>query len=339
MTWEQFYKELKEGRVHPVYFFYGPEEYIKREALNALRAKILPLGLEQFNETTLDGADAQRIIEAAETLPMMCERRLLVVRDYAPLMSGKAKNEAEESERVLAWLDGAPDSCATVFYVRGSGDSRKKLPAALIKKACAVQFDFMQEAGLTHWVTERAMKLGKKMEREAADALLFMAGHELTRLEGEVEKLCAYAAERPLIKVKDVEALVTPSLECTVFQLIDCVLGGQMPRAQRLYKAMLESGESRLGILAMLTRQMRMLTHIRLMEDDGIGLTEIEKKLSLNHYSARRAHEQALRFGADAARRGYEACVQADYDIKSGRARESDALERLLFTLDGMRRG
>ena len=45
-----------------------------------------------------------QIIEAAETLPFMCERRLVIVRDWAPLLSGKSRDEEGETARVLDWL-------------------------------------------------------------------------------------------------------------------------------------------------------------------------------------------------------------------------------------------
>ena len=38
MKWNEFYKALDAGKIAPVYLFTGPEEYVKREALEALKA-------------------------------------------------------------------------------------------------------------------------------------------------------------------------------------------------------------------------------------------------------------------------------------------------------------
>ena len=97
MTWKEFYAQLKSGALESVYLFSGPEEYLKREALGELRRALLPEGLEQLNETVLEGATAAQIVEAAETLPFMCERRVVEVRDWAPLLSGKARDEESEA--------------------------------------------------------------------------------------------------------------------------------------------------------------------------------------------------------------------------------------------------
>ena len=89
MTWNDFFKALKAGDIAPVYLFAGPEALVKRQALEALRAKLLPPGLEALNDTTLEGVTAQQITDACETMPMMCDRRIVTVRDWAPLMPGR----------------------------------------------------------------------------------------------------------------------------------------------------------------------------------------------------------------------------------------------------------
>ena len=63
MTWKEFYAQLKENALQSVYLFTGPEEYLKREAVKALELALLPAGLEQLNETTLEGAQVAQITE------------------------------------------------------------------------------------------------------------------------------------------------------------------------------------------------------------------------------------------------------------------------------------
>ena len=77
MTWNEFLQSLKSGALESVYVFAGAEEWLKREALNTLRGKLLPPGLEALNDLTLEGVTARQIIDAAETLPMMCEKRIV----------------------------------------------------------------------------------------------------------------------------------------------------------------------------------------------------------------------------------------------------------------------
>ena len=338
MTHDQFFKSVKNGDIRPVYLFSGVEQHIKSSALQNLRARLLPEGFEQLNESIFEGAvSAGEIIESAETLPLMCDKRLVVVKDWPLLLSGKAKNEAEDTERMLAWLKAVPDTCCLVLYLTDQPDTRKKLGKELKSLAEWVQFDLLSDADIARWCNRQLKEIGKQIDPSAVERLVFMAGRALTTLLQELHKLAAYVGESTMVTAADVEAVVTPSTECTVFQMIDCVLRRQPAQAQLLLKNMLENGESRIGALAMLTRQLRMLTHIRLMRNQGMTLPEIEKKLNLNHYAATRAAEQAGKFSPESLQEGYRACVDTDYAIKSGRMRDAAALDYLMLQLAAMK--
>ncbi|MDL2206009.1 DNA polymerase III subunit delta [Eubacteriales bacterium OttesenSCG-928-N13] len=337
MTWKQFYDSLEQAEYKNVYCLYGPEEYIKKSAFAALQKKLLPEGLEPLNETVLENASAQQIIEAAETLPMMAERRIVLVKDWAPLLSAKAKNGSADTEQLLKWLPNAPDSCSLVFYVHGAPDGRTKAMQALTKQAACVQFELLADDALAKWINAQLKPMGKHMSPKAIHQLVFMAGRELTRLSGELGKLMAYAGDRESITEQDVTQLVTPTLECTVFQLIDQLMAGNQMGAQQLFKTMLESGENRIGILFMLTRQLRNLTHIKQLSGQGMRLNEIEKKLGLSHFVASSAERQAKRFSLDGLEKGYRACLDAEFDIKSGKVRDVLAVDHLLLALGQMK--
>ena len=94
MDWNDFFKSVKDGSFQSVYLFTGPEELTKAEALKALRNTLLPPGLEQLNDITLEGVSAQEIIDCCETLPVMCDRRIVVVRNWQPLLPRKPRDTA-----------------------------------------------------------------------------------------------------------------------------------------------------------------------------------------------------------------------------------------------------
>ena len=65
MTHEEFFDALKRGEIAPAYFFHGEEEHVKASALEALRARLLPAGLEALNETALQNPAAAVVVAAA----------------------------------------------------------------------------------------------------------------------------------------------------------------------------------------------------------------------------------------------------------------------------------
>ena len=334
MTWNEFYQSLKDGDIAPVYLFTGPEEYVKLEALERLRRQLLPPGLEALNDATLEGVTAQQITDAAETMPMMCERRIVTVRDWAPLMSGKSKNEESEVERIESWLEDPAPSCVLVFYMRASADGKKKLTSLLRKKAVVVDFQPLNDAELAKWCAARLKGSGKKLSPKALNTLTFMAGRELTRLSGELDKLVAYLGdERSEIGEADVRAIVSASLEYNVFELMNHLLAGDMLKAQQTVNSLIRGGQNPVGILSMLTRQVRQMTHMKCALDAGEPVIHVQEQLGMHPYAAKQTARQCARLSADWLQDLYDRCVGYDFDVKSGRLRDQDAMNALLFQI------
>ena len=334
MNWNEFYQQLNAGQISPVYLFTGPEEYVKREALETLRAKLLPPGLETLNDTTLEGVTAQQITDAAETMPMMCERRVVTVRDWAPLLPAKSKNEEDEVAWMAKWLDNPPDSCALVFYMRQEPDGRKKMSGLLKKKAQTVTFDLLSDAELSRWCNRYLKKQGKRISAKAMNTLTYMAGRELTRLSGELNKLAAYVGdERDEIGEADVRAIVSASLEYNVFELLSSLLAGDIKAGQQTVNSLLTGGQTPIGILAMLTRQVRQLTHMKCALDAGGTAAKVQETLKLHPYAARQTAKQCARLSRDWLTWLYSRCVESDFAVKSGQLRDREALDALVLQI------
>ncbi len=327
MNWNEFYKNLKSGAIAPVYLFTGPEEYVKREALASLRQQLLPAGLETLNDAVLEGASAQQITDAAETLPVMCDRRIVTVRDWAPLLSAKSKNEDAETERMLKWLDDPAESCVLVFYMRSEADGRKKMTAQLKKKASVVSFELLSDADISRWSNQRLKTRGKHIGSGALNLLTYMAGRELTRLSGELDKLADYLGEdRREITEADVRAIVPASLEYNVFRLMDSLLTGDVGKGEEMVRTLLQGGQTYIGILSTLTRQVRQLTHVKCALDAGIPAQAVQEQLKLAPFVVRQSVQQCRRLAADWLIDLYNRCTEADFAVKSGRLRDQDAL-------------
>ena len=328
-----FFDELKGGTIRNLYCFYGPEAFIRRSALEAIRKKVLMPGLESMNETVLTSPTAQQIIESCETLPMMSDYRLIIVRDCMLAMSGKAKDEAQESAALCEYLPRVPETTCLVFDLGDGVDKRKKLSQALMKLPGAVSFDALDDVQLGKWVNQQLRAYGKRMDRAAVEMLAFTSGRDLTLLSGELQKLAAYVDERTDITVQDIEQIATHTAECTVFAMVDAISDRKAQEAFRLLGVLLQSGEQRIGILAMITRHYRQMTHLCALMHERVPQAQQAKLLGVPPFALNRLSRQVGRRPYESLHADIEACVQADYDIKRGAMREEMALDRLMLLL------
>src|SRR5687767_8357031 len=86
LTREELKRELKAGKVGPLYLLFGPEGYLRDAAARALAdAALKDSPLREFNESSFSllSADVQHAIAAAEQLPMMAERRVVRITDFS----------------------------------------------------------------------------------------------------------------------------------------------------------------------------------------------------------------------------------------------------------------
>ncbi len=333
MNWSDFFANIKSGNVPNLILFAGTEEYMKREAIAALRKSLLPEGLEALNETVLESPTAVQITDAADTMPMMCDRRIVVVRDWAAMLPGKSKDEENEVAHLEKWMQNPPESCVTVFTFRTDPDNRKKATVLLRKKATVIDFDPLNDAQLKQWANSRLKPYGKKIGADAVSMLVFMAGRELTRLSGEIDKLAAYVGDAANVEAADVQVIVPPSLEYNVFELMNHLLAGKLGEAQKMLNSLLQNGQNPVGLLAMLSRQLRQLTHMRYALDAGQTVISVQETLKLHPYAAKQLARQAKLRPADTFHALFEQAVEYDFSIKSGRVRDGEALGALMIAI------
>lgn len=332
MDRKEFTQAIKAGNLHGAYLLEGTEENIKSAALAALRKKLLPEGLEELNENLMDTPPTDALIAAAETLPFLADQRLIVVREH-PALTGRA----EADERLLNYLQHIPESCVMVFMQRGKADARKKLYKAIQKHGAVVSFAQLSDAELSQWIIRTFAALGKQCSPQTASLLAFTVGNDTALLHTEIEKLAALAGERPDIWDEDVRAVSTRSIECTVFEMVDAVVAGQEGKAFGLLRDMLTAGSDRIGILAMLLRQYRLMQHVKIMQFEKKSPQEIKQKLGIAPFAAERCIRQAQAYTGREVKQAVEVCLDTEYRIKSGRMNQEGSLEAAMLKIFALR--
>lgn len=75
-------EDLKTGQFKQIYLLYGEESYLKRQYKERFVKALLPEG-DTMNYASYDGKniDVREVIDLAETMPFLAQRRLLVFED------------------------------------------------------------------------------------------------------------------------------------------------------------------------------------------------------------------------------------------------------------------
>jgi DNA polymerase-3 subunit delta len=236
-------RHLKAGKVEPLYLFTGDEDYLHQQALNSLFETLDEAGRDfnisifQIDEGKSTGGrtTASAAIDAANQLPMLSSRRIIIIRDFE-------KIKEAEVESVLEYLKH-PLQSSTVVFQAHSLDHRRKLSNALTRSCAIVVFDPFDDRRAAAWVEGYLKSRGFGIESRALGLLIELAGTRLSRLVNELEKLMTYTADGA-ITAEAVGALVPRAREHQGLDLWDAIVRGERARALKLACRLLDDGEA-----------------------------------------------------------------------------------------------
>src|SRR5690349_5245055 len=132
--------------VEPLYLLLGPERYLRGVAARDISDVALSATLiREFNEASFSllTDSVRSAVAAAEQLPMMSERRVVRVRDFARL------RDADE-DVLIAYLANPSPSTAMIFTADDL-DKRKKSTKALLDACTVVDFSPLKDSEAKAW--------------------------------------------------------------------------------------------------------------------------------------------------------------------------------------------
>ncbi len=326
-------KNWKNHEFGRCYLFYGAETYLIREYEAALTKAILPEGAEMMNHDIFEEkrATAAAIMDAAETLPFLNEKRLVTVRNSEFFQKGGRK---EEGEKLKAFLADLPETVCLLF-IEEKAEKTNGLYKAVAKYGQAVEFKKPTEKDLGTWIKKRCKENGMEMSEGVLNLFLQTVDHDMENIDGELQKLMAYKGEEKEIKAEDIRAVCTVSLEARVFDLVRAVAEKRPEKAVQIYRTLLSMKESPYMVLSLITRQFRLILETMLLSQSGMTNDAIGARLEIRDFAVKEYLRQSKRFSAEGWKHAVRDCLQVDLDIKSGKAAEETAVELLIMKYSG----
>jgi DNA polymerase III delta subunit len=221
------------GTLGPLYVLTGADE-MEKSAVAQEFIESVEEGLRAFNVARLYGAetDVDELADAAATFPMMAPRRIVMIFAAEGLLIPKRESKAAEEAqaRLQAFIDAPPDH-ATVVFICGDLDRRRRLVKRLIERAFVVDCGTIVDLdGAERWITTRASQAGIRLDSGAARALASRAGADIVRLRAGLERVALYTLGQATITAEDVRASVVAGPESPEDFGIANAIGVRNPR-------------------------------------------------------------------------------------------------------------
>lgn len=197
-------------------------------------------------------------------------------------------------------------------------DKKTSIHKFLFKNAESFELNELTEAELKAWVKKYVASKGGEIDSRALNKFLLNNNKNLWFLSMELDKLLAFNKQ---ISLESVDKLTASSFDDNIFNLTDAVGEGNVTKALELINLQLDSGVEPLYLLAMLTRQFRILIMVkeRIGSVGYVDYNLIAKQIKQHPFVVKKSLAQARNFSMADLKDKYNKIKDIDKKLKSSK--------------------
>jgi DNA polymerase-3 subunit delta len=332
-----------------IYVLYGEDTFSRDEALLGLKERMRQLPAGEHNLTELAGGDATvaALRLAADVVPFLAERRMVVVEGLLGRLQGRGgqrrsssrsrrstKSVApapDELEMLLAYLPDVPLETSIVF-VDGVVDVAAVEEALPHGRGLIREFPRVRD--VAGWLRNRARGQDLDIDEGGIRLLASLGGDDLRRLDNELQKLAA-ASNGARVTRADVQELVI-GRDIAIWALLDAIAERRQARALEALRTLYTQGEPPEALLgrdiAPLVRRLVVAKELALLPKQERARVD-PAAIGLNPRVVDRLLDQVAGFDRQELQRAMEVLLELDRKIKIGETEPEPALELAVAAL------
>ena len=273
------------------------------------------------------------LVDAAQTPPMLTDRRVVVGHHLARFSTGDSveplvnylANPLETSHLILVWSRGPALNKRTAGLPKKLNEALKSLGVTVTKTDVN-----QKESGA--WIDQQLKDMGVVLDNQARRMLGEHLGDNVNRLVGIARALLAAHGEGTRLGVDEISPFLGSAGDVPPWDLTDAIANGDIPTSLRTCRRMVHGGERHpLAILSSLTNH-----YARMASLDGApvrGEREAASYLGVkgSTYPVKKAMQQARQMGQPNVKRAWGLLAQADLDLRGGTAAEAEQVLEVLI--------
>lgn len=319
-----------QGNFKPLYFFYGEEGYFMDELQKLLIAHALQPNEHDFNLDIVFGPEASTasVLAQCAALPMMAERRVVIVRGFEKL--------DEKSEAKKAFKDYAehPNPSAVVMLLCNNKPNLSHHPYRALKQhAVWAEFKPLYDDKMPQWITQELKSRGHNPGAGAVQILADTIGNDLRTANAELDRLSTYLGSQKDVSEEDVIESAGHSRDHNVFELQKALGQGTFAQVMAIAEGILGRATNRKGeavmILAILNSYFTKLWKLTYCRRKGGSDKALAGQIGVHPFYIREYLVALRRYNLRALGAVFQILLAADSELKGGSERD----ERLVLTL------
>lgn len=301
-----------------LYLIFGEQELMINKLIDKIAKETLS-EVDEFNFIHFDACKTPlyEIINDAYTLPFMCDKKVISVKNSYFLTSENPKLGFEQSFNELEeYIENQSEGVTIIFSVVAPKlDDRKSLVKKIREKAKSYALDNVNKKDLPRVVRQMFEKKEVSITNDGLNEFINRCGDNMYLISNEIDKLSCYKKE---LDLRDIKLLTPKKLEDNVFEMIDAIFNKKEDVVFNIYYDLKRNNNEPITLISMIASQVRFLYQVMVLKDKGYSEANIANELSCHPYRAKIALEKVYRLNKMDLTYILEELSNLDIKIKSG---------------------
>ena len=326
-------KHIKDKKFSNIYCFYGSEKFLVKTYTQRLITALMGENPPEFNYHNFDNnCNVDDIAVSSDIIPFMSEYNCVKVTDLN--IDALVKADFEKLKEIIS---NAPKTTVIIFTFPTLDISGKNFSAfikSVDKLGVVVEFPKYDSNALSKQLVSGAYKRVCPLTAVNAGKIVDYCGTDLTMLQNELDKLCAYA-DGEEITSEMIDLLVHINLETKVYYMANEIIAGNLDKAYKELDILFYQKTDPIAIVSAIAGAYMDLYRARIGAESGVSVATVAKDFNYGNrkFALEKASRTGRRISTSSIRKSIDEIANTDYKLKSTSASDRILLEELIAKL------
>jgi DNA polymerase-3 subunit delta len=325
----------------PILLLYGKDSFSLNEYYKRIIDFLVPNDESRLDFEMIDGdeSDINNMVTLALQLPMLSDRRIVVVRRFDSMFLSRRKKVTTASS-FHKYLSNPNPTTILILLVEDTDTSSKnkvdftKDPfSILLSKHSYKEFPYIKENKYTSWVIDRFKQKSITIEQRTAELIVSNTQPSLMDLANEIDKICLYYIDKNNISFDEITDIIGYTRANTIFDLEDAMQSRNIKRAISILQYLMQKNGEETIIIYTLGNLFYKLYRLIELKKKNIIEKDIAKDLGVHPYFLNNYIKSLRNYNIEEISKAIMLINDVDYKLKSMKINKHLLVEELLINI------
>ena len=271
----------------------GKEKLLKDQIIDEIKQTYVKNKFsEDFNFNVFYGNDVSlnQILDIANTLPVMSDKRVIVVHDF---------DSVPKYKTILEFYQNPSDTTVLIlisnneqYYYAFDKSFQKKFKTLYGKLGELKIFYKMKDSDIKTWIREEFRSKGKKVGFDVSEYLFSIVGSNLYDLKNEIGKIDTFLGSKENVSIDDIRSIVSHNFSSSIDTLLEALSEKDIKKSLEFFNIYYQKKEPLLLLAGALHKFFKKLVHAKyLIITEGYDTNQIfnmKKEFGLYYFNRSR---------------------------------------------------